>query len=65
MTRQDRALVIGCAVVSLTAVASLSMKPMTHPAMAKPFTVATTPQNLQSARIHSLAGASAKAVSLF
>ena len=65
MTRQDRAFAIGCAVVSLLALLSFSNKSWTRPAMAATAVAEATPPNLQSARIHSLAGASAQAVSLF
>ena len=65
MTRQDRAFAVTCAVVSLLAMVSLSTKSWTRPAMATTSVAAAASQNIQSARIHSLAGASAQAVSLF
>ena len=65
MTRQDHAFAVGCAVISLLAMVSLSTKSWTRPAMAATAVAEAAPQNLQSARIHSLAGASAQAVSLF
>ena len=65
MTRQDRALAVSCAVISLLAMFSLSTKSWTRPAMANAAIAQAAPQNLQSARIHALAGASAQAVSLF
>ena len=65
MTGQDRAFALGCIAVRLVALVSLPSKLMSPPAMARPAPVAAAPQSLQTARIHTLAGASAKAVSLF
>ena len=65
MTRQDRALAVGCAVIRLWAMVSLSTKAWTHPALPTALAEAAAGPNLQSARVHSLAGASAQAVSLF
>ncbi len=65
MTRQDRTMLLGCVVVALLAAISLSGKPLSSPAHANPSIVISKPAALQSARVHSLAGASARAVSLF
>lgn len=65
MTRQDRTMLLGCMVVALLAMISLSAKPLTQPAAAAAAISLSRPEALQSARIHSLAGASARAVSLF
>jgi hypothetical protein len=65
MTRQDRTMLLGCVVVAVMAIVSLAGHPMTKGAAAAPETFVSKSQSLQSARMHSLAGASARAVSLF
>ena len=65
MTRQDRTMLLGCVVVAVMAMVSLAGHPMTKGAAAAPESSISKSQSLQSARVHSLAGASARAVSLF
>lgn len=65
MTRQDRTMLLGCVVVALMAMISLAGHPMTKGAVAAPEFAVSKSQSLQSARVHSLAGASARAVPLF
>ncbi len=65
MTRQDRTMFVGCLVVAVLAMLSLAGHPMTKAASAAPELTISKSQSLQSARMHTLAGASARAVSLF
>jgi hypothetical protein len=65
MTRQDRTMLMGCVVVAVLAMVSLTGHPLTKAAAAAPEISVSKSQSLQSARVHSLAGASARAVSLF
>ena len=65
MTRQDRTMLLGCVIVAALAMVSLAGHPMTKSAVAAPEISISKSQSLQSSRVHSLAGTSARAVSLF
>lgn len=62
MTRNDRAMLLGCLAVGFLAMISLSA-PAKHASEAT--TIAAFNQSLQLARVHSLTGTSMRAVSVY